>query len=118
MNYYQARQKKGDDGEIVGWHYTCSNDAIGIFPVGYCTEHEPHETAEEAEECFRRYLLDGQREVEYGDWSGCVVCDEPTKKGLGTRPPLGSDHHLCDEHRNAEMLKGLTPRPTTITASY
>lgn len=115
MNYYDARELK--DG---GWHYTSANRRSGTHPVGYCHEHGPHETADEARECFRRYLLDGQREEAYGDWTGCEWegCDTPTKKGLTTRPPLGHGFALCDEHRTAENLEALTPDVGQIMASY
>jgi hypothetical protein len=77
-----------------------------------------HDTAEEARECFTRYLLDGAREEDYGDWTGCEVCDTPTKKGMTTRPPLGNGHALCDEHRTPDQLRELTSTVGQITASY
>jgi hypothetical protein len=125
MNYYDARPLA--DGS--GFHYTCRNDDR-IVSVGYCREHEPHATAEEARACFARYLLDGWREESYGSWHGCVweepdgggitvMCDTPTKKGLTTRPPLGHGYALCDEHRTFEHLKQLAPTDAgQITATY
>jgi hypothetical protein len=89
----------------------------GIVKAHDYTEHV-HATREEAEECFLRYLLDGASEHQFMDWSGCEVCDEPTKMGLSTRGPLGSPHVLCDEHRTPEILAGLTPWPSQIIASY
>lgn len=77
-----------------------------------------HATPAEARECFRRYLLDDVSEETYGDWTGCEVCDTPTKKGLTTRRPLGHGHALCDEHRTPEQLADLTPPVGQITASY
>lgn len=117
MNYYDARPLA--DGS--GFHFTSLNRRTGIHPVGYCAEdgHEPHETAEEARACFRRYLLDGQREETYSDWTGCEFdgCDTPTKKGLTTRPPLGHGHALCDEHRTPEILEQLVTPVGQIAAS-
>jgi hypothetical protein len=122
MNYYEARQLK----DKSGWHFTCMNDGR-IWPVGYCRDHEAHDTREEAEQCFARYLLDGQREETYGDWTGCVApvdeagtsCDTPTKAGLTTRQPLGHGYPLCDEHRTPEMLARLAPDSIgQIVASY
>ena len=113
MNYYEARQRK----DKSGWHYTCKNDGA-VWPVGYCTDHEPHDTAEEAVQCFHTYLLDDISEVNYSDWMGCVVCDAPTKKGLQTRQPLGHDYPLCDEHRTEEKVRELDPTPGRIIASY
>lgn len=116
MNYYDARALA--DGS--GWHFTSANRRAGTHPVGYCAEHGPHATADEARECFRRYLLDGQRETTYADWTGCAWdgCDTPTKKGLETRPPLGDDFPLCDEHRTPENLETLTVLVGQIISSY
>lgn len=113
MNYYEARELKSG-----GWHYTAANRRLGTWPVGDCRDHEPHATSEEAEECFRQYLLGKLVERELRDWTGCEVCDTPTKKQLGTRPPLGQDHALCDEHRTPEQVAELTERPSQIIASY
>lgn len=113
MNYYAARPRA--DGS--GFHYTVRNDDR-IWAVGYCAEHPPHATAEGAQECFRRYLLDGMDVEEYADWTACVVCDTPTKKGLTARPPLGHGCPLCDEHRTPENFEALLPAVGKITASY
>lgn len=113
MNRYNARQRQ-DNGK---WDYTCMNDGR-IWPAGYCGELEhSHDTAQEARECFARYLLDGWREEEYGEWTGCEwvqnlgepPCDRPTNKGLTTRPPLGRGHALCDKHRTFNHLADLSP---------
>jgi hypothetical protein len=121
VNYYDARRlrRESDTGITEGWHFTCMNDGQ-IWPVGYCAEHYPHTTANEARECFRRYLLDGQREETYSDWTGCEMegCDTPTKKGLATRPPLGHGYAFCDEHRTAENLEALTAPVGQIVSSY
>lgn len=159
MNYYDAL--KLSDGS--GYHYVSQNRRSGTHPVGYCSriwpcpecgdfgkadceaccgkgyiekdEQHVHATADEARECFRTYLMDGWREVEYGDWRGCeylvptgesddmgggirVKCDKPTKKGLTSRPPLGHGYALCDEHCTYENLDTLTPSVGQITASY
>jgi hypothetical protein len=118
MNYYNALQL-----ETGGWHYVSQNRREGTHPVGYCAQWREdkthvHATEEEARECFRRYLLDGQREEEYGDWTGCEVCDAPTKKGLTARPPLGNGFAFCDEHRTSEALAERVPAPGQIIASY
>lgn len=113
MNYYAARPRA--DGS--GFHYTVRNDDR-IWAVGYCAEHSPHATVEEAQECFRRYLLDDPREESYADWAGCVVCDAPTKEGLRTRYPLGYGFAFCDEHRTVEQLEVRVPSVDTVAASY
>jgi hypothetical protein len=118
VNYYEARKLK--DGS--GWHFTGFNKRPRpdgeCWPVGYCAEHEAHAERWEAEECFRAYLLDGAQEEEYGDWTGCEICAEPTKKGLTARRPLGNGYPLCDEHRTPETLGTLVKKPSQITASY
>jgi hypothetical protein len=125
MNYYAARRLRSetDTGATEGWHFTRMNDGH-IQPVGYCAEHYPHATADEACECFRRYLLDLIVEETYSDWTGCEFlvdgqkCDTPTKRGLSSRPPLGHDYALCDEHRTAVNLDAMTGPVGQITASY
>lgn len=147
MNYYDARQRESDGrwdytsaNRRTGTHpvgycaertacecvlrspaygadpncSVCGGDGRVLNPA-YCGSHD---TPDEARECFTRYLLDGSREEDYGDWTGCEVCDKPTKKGLTTRPPLGDGHPLCDEHRTIGQLRALTKPVGQITASY
>ncbi|MHB1950232.1 MAG: hypothetical protein ACYCQK_02005 [Acidiferrobacteraceae bacterium] len=147
MNYYDARQRQDDkrwdytrmnDGRIWPVGYcaskapcecvtiergysadpgcqTCSGSGRVANP-DYCGSHD---TAEEARACFARYLLDGAREEGYGDWTGCEVCDTPTKKGLTTRPGLGHGYALCDEHRTMDQLRELAPADAgQVIASY
>jgi hypothetical protein len=133
VNYYDALQVS--DGPMKGkWHYVSQNRREGTHPVGYCSRFNgdgteksdeeyhahAHETADEARECFRRYLLDGSREESYSDWTGCEYegCDEPTKKGLTQRTPLGHGFALCDKHRTQEVLEELTGPIGQIVASY
>lgn len=145
MNYYEARQlsdKSGwhftcrNDGQISPVGYCANRESLtaewicmdcdgagcekcgGGGTVKRRIEPHVHETREEAEECFLRYLLDDISDEEYGDWTGCEVCGEPTKKGLTSRRPLGNGFPLCDEHRTPEILAGLTAWPSKIVASY
>jgi len=113
MNYYEARRLK--DGS--GWHFTCQNDGR-VWPVGNCQEHGPHATAEEARECFTAFLFEEIEEESYGDWTGCEVCSEPTKRGLTARRPLGDGYPLCDEHRTPEELKRLHGPVGSIAGSH
>lgn len=120
MNYYQARERK-DGG---GWHFTCMNDGR-IWPVGYCRDHEPHETKEAAEVCYLDYLLDHKlRFVEESPVDGytsapswpCIECSSPTHKtarfrGEGPMP-------VCDEHANRDTIAKHVQAPTQITSSY
>jgi len=129
MNYDEARELK--EG---GWHWTSMNDgrvrtawpcrrlrypdskiaaATGLRNLGpndfeTC---EPHATREEAERHFYDACLADTRDHGAGDWSGCRVCDAPTKTALGNLG-LGrmfSPEPLCDEHRTREHLAELSP---------
>ena len=128
MNYYAARQRK--DGR---WDYTCRNDDH-IYPVGYCSPYrEPngewywsensikkyqaekefhhedgHATAEEACECYRKYLLDTTL---YLDGSSnntahkCKICDVWTNRYAQVDGTYTYD--LCDLHRTREVVETL-----------
>lgn len=62
-----------------GWHYA-SASRRGGYPLGYCAEHEPHSTEDEARECYRKWQRDHVK-MDGGVWSwgGCDVrgCDNP-----------------------------------------
>lgn len=128
MNYYGPRQRKGDSR----WDYTCRNDDV-IYPVGYCSPYrEPdpkkdwfwnensikkyqaekefhheggHATAEEAQECYTKYLMDTTLQFgHYGDiWHKCEVCDELTD-GYA-QVDHGTIYHLCDAHQTREIVE-------------
>ena len=103
MNYDQPRQLK-----TGGWHYTQMNDHQ-IWALGYCREHEPHETEDDARRCYRDYqlnerlLLDGTA----GHWNPCEYpeCETLTNRAVSidgwTKWPL------CDEHRTKECCAEL-----------
>jgi hypothetical protein len=115
MNHYDAVQLA--DGR---WHYARLSKRGG-GPAGYCREHpEGHETEDGARECFWTYLVDGAHEQVYTNWTGCrwEGCDQPTKKGLAARPPLGDCYPLCDAHRTHGHLADLIPVPGQVVASY
>lgn len=122
MNYYAARQRE----KTKKWDYTCRNDGQ-IWPVGYCAgrlvdvmkvpedKREPyhedgHETAEEAQECYKRYVLDNDLRLDSkmsGQQRRCEAdgCEEWTQ-GLATIRG-GQMFVLCDEHRNRETVEGM-----------
>jgi hypothetical protein len=83
----------------------------------YCGSHD---TAEDAEVCFAKYIADqGTKPVAFGDWTGCEVCDAPTKDGIMASHPLGGMMALCDTHRNYLVFKAHQPqRVGQITASW
>ncbi|HET9118504.1 MAG TPA: hypothetical protein VFN75_10615 [Pseudonocardiaceae bacterium] len=89
-------------GENGPYHYV-SLGRDGGYPIGYCTTACDHQTAEEAHEHYRQYVLDHLREMAIGadTQHRCAVpdCDNWTQKGL--QEPDGYGHALlCDEHRN------------------
>jgi len=106
VNYYCARQH-ATNGK---WDYTCRNDGR-IWPVGYCAEHRgTHDTAEEAQECYKRYMLDTRLRFDVrlkGHKRQCEAegCEEWTQ-GLASLGGLDA-FVLCDEHRDREHVEAL-----------
>jgi len=127
VNYYSAKQRK--DGK---WDYTCQNDNF-IYPVGYChlpdvtnevynlfpedvkciTENSDkfhecgHETQEEAEECYKQYILDFQLRLKTEDKNTqrkCQVCGEWTTLLAIVDTKM---FQLCDEHNNRDEVEKL-----------
>lgn len=102
MNYDQPRQIA--DGPHAGkWHYTSANRRTGTHPIGYCSDHGPHDTEDEARACYRQYERSRIKlDAKYTNWSGCEYrgCDKPTKTGATAGPwRLAS---LCEEHLTTE----------------
>lgn len=134
MNYYAARQREKDKR----WDYTVMNDHV-VHPVGYCRPYrdlegdpivgltvtpeylikvrafankhhsEGHATPEEAQACYREYLLDQHLELHRKHLDAqfkCLVC------GTYTEEYAEIDHVtyvLCGVHNNrAEVEKLFT----------
>jgi hypothetical protein len=117
MNYYAARELKTKDGKPSGiWHFTRMNDGL-IWAVGYCAEDEGHTTKEEAQECYRRYILENKvRQGKLAEWHSCRVCGAPSKNFAdvdGLELLI-----LCDEHNTKEQIEKLTPHFEKIISSY
>lgn len=103
MNHYRARQLK--DG---GWHFTCMNDGRA-WPVGYCAEHEPHATKEEACGCYRKWLLDNRLKLNCRDnhqQRKCKECGEWTSSYAMCETDIV---FLCDKHMNRETFEKIVP---------
>lgn len=121
MNYYQPREIRRD-GEGTGrWHYTCQNDGR-IWPVGYCREHEGHESPEAAIACYRSYQLDHRLKLD-GTWKEHYRhCQAPGCETLTNHFASldhGSSWALCDEHRTRETVEQLYPEgPAQIISSW
>lgn len=114
MNYYQASQlQKG------GWHFTCTNNGK-TWPVGYCAQHGGHATKEEAEECYRQYLLDNHIRLRSFELEGgqeyCAVCGKLTN--LVAEVATVTQYVLCEEHQTKENVAKLLPHISGITSSY
>ena len=88
-----------------GWHYA-SVSRRGGGPIGYCTEHAPHATEQEARECYSRYRRDNLRlDATLSDWTGCKAdgCDEPTKDAATIWGDGFALAPLCKEHLVAHV---------------
>ncbi len=107
MRTRTAAQKGGSGG----WHYVSLHPRHGGHPIGYCAEHEPHETELEARECFSQYQRDRVRlDVVLGDWTGCTAegCDAPTRKAAQIWGDGFALAPLCDDHlRHGAAVKAL-----------
>ena len=113
MNYYAARELEGTGK----YHYTCRRDGM-VWPVGYCKEHEPHATKEEACECYRKYLHDVQ--LQFGEIKDQQImvaeCGEwTTKIGVCERTSVV---HLCDKHLSREFFEKHFGKFSEIMASW
>jgi hypothetical protein len=88
-----------------GYHYASVHPRRGGYPLGYCAEHPPHPTEEEARECYAQYRRDHVAlDNALGDWSGCEVddCDVPTKTAATIRGDGFALAALCAEHLTHE----------------
>jgi hypothetical protein len=88
-----------------GFHYVRINRRTGTYPIGYCRDHAPHASREEARACYSHFRRDNLRlDVKLGDWAGCTApaCDKPTKKAATVRYDSFSMAPLCDEHLTME----------------
>lgn len=101
MIHYVAKELKSG-----GWHYTMNS-----LPIGYCLEHGGHDTAEEARECYKSYMLDKHlhldRKISDDILMKCKVkgCEEFTS-GFASVGGY-SMFILCDKHRTREEVERL-----------
>jgi hypothetical protein len=110
VNYDKPRQL----ADKSGWHYTRLNDRR-VWVIGYCCDHldQPHATADAARECYTRYLLDhdlqldGMSYVDTRKRCEAVIdserCEQWTEKFADFRP-WGPSYTLCDAHRTREVV--------------
>lgn len=100
MRHLTAAQR----GEGGGWHYVSMNRRGG-HPIGYCADHEPHATKDEARTCYRKWQRDHIK-LDNGIWSwaGCDAkgCDNPARQGVGIEGDGYALAILCPEHHDME----------------
>jgi hypothetical protein len=113
MNYLRPTQIK-DTGK---WHFVQHNKRSGSRAVGYCRDHEGHDTEAEAVECYRKYQLNER--LRFGKMENqkhkCEKCGEWTQKFaiIGNL----SSFFLCEEHCNKETVDGLFKGSSEIWSS-
>lgn len=104
--YYRPMEwREESTGERLGiWHYTVTQDGE-TRPIGYCALGcEGHETAEEAIEHYRQWLLD--KTAQYTGFSSqprdCAECGSPTHLFAFTVQDgyPGNQVPLCIHHCN------------------
>jgi hypothetical protein len=99
-----------DESDIKGYHMT-NHRSGSTRPIGYCVDHGPHDTKEEAMECWVEYQL----EENYSDdrWGymekqrdECVVCGE---WGRWVYQPAAYSWlprvWACEEHKGKEAVE-------------
>jgi hypothetical protein len=103
----------GKDGP---WHYASVKEGKGGHPIGYCTDACTHETADEAREHYRHYVLDRLREFK-GDSNTLHRCEALLELGNahsrceiftadGLSEPDGYRmRYLCATHRDREAYE-------------
>lgn len=111
MNHDAAREIA--DGPLAGrWHYTTANRRSGTHPIGYCRDGcQGHETAEEAREHYRSYLLAERVVLEAGAFVDAQYrCEVDGCEGWATHSTRVGEwtmFTLCDEHRTLDTVAGL-----------
>lgn len=77
-----------------------------------------HATKEEAEACYRKFLLDTQLRIDLfnkDQQEKCAACDAWTQKAAMVDTTI---FHLCDEHLTREQVERLYPAVGSIISSY
>ena len=102
MNYYAARQHQ--DTKL--WKYTFYNDNQ-CFEAGNCTNHEGHETKEQAEECYKDYLLESNFNVivQENQMNKCAICGVFTQNIVSCGYGIPIQKHLCSIHCDKETFR-------------
>lgn len=95
----------------TGWQYVLGKGNGGA-PIGYCREHAPHASEDEARECYSQYVRDSVRlNAGSGGWTSCNARNE--NKRFCPNPAqafatYGDDGYgltwLCPEHMTHEQV--------------
>ena len=111
MRHYAARQLVSG-----GWHYTVERGNL-IIPEGACAEHGPHPTREDAEECYKKHLLEQAQFVDAnpqrlnGYIRETYLCVVPNCEAESTTIAAINGNYrrwrLCSDHSNRETLASL-----------
>jgi hypothetical protein len=109
MNYLQPRQLE----KSKKWHFT-SRNGDRVWAIGYCAEHEPHETREEAVACYGRYLLDHMREWDAASAEKCIECGEWTPHIVEVGCEI---FHICKTHDVRSVVERRFVPPEMIWSS-
>lgn len=118
MNHKKIRPllKEGSDREdwdetdIAGYHMTNARKGR-VLPIGYCVRHEPHETKQEAAECFEEYQLESVYDESWWgyhkyEWSECAVCGELGHWEYQSRPwSFLPRVWACEQHKGKSVVE-------------
>ena len=95
-----------------GWHYASVHRSRGGYPLGYCADHGPHPTADEARRCYRQWQRDHVGLDGKCSWTSCDVkgCEKPANSYARIDGDGYAMATLCEDHltiRHALTALGL-----------
>ena|SRR3990167_503513 len=96
----------------------CDNKGL-VDRVPVC---EGHDTAEEAAEHYRQYLLDNAKFVEVNDADSiqlliCKMCDKHTASYMHVKGDAYRHDSVCPEHHNRKTAEFLIEQPGVVISS-
>lgn len=120
MRNYAARQNR--DGKKK-WFFTYTDSEMSgmVYNAGYCQKDKGHKTKEEAEACYRKFLLNERmvfvQVINPQSHFPCGVkdCNENTQGGALVDQQFSVA--LCKEHRTREHVDALLPPFTSIASA-
>ena len=120
MNYYGPRELTGQDGQSTGrYHFASAND-YRTAPVGYCANGcSGHDTAEEAREHFKQYLVNEKvdfRPDQMKRPERCKICSDWTRSYA--RVEAWDFYPLCKDHLTKESVARLLGELSDFVAAW